>query len=151
MAGALSLCNDELPDGSTLVISGSGGGLGHLGLQLAARLKNRKKLKIIAIDTGSTKHAFSLDLGADAFIDFKTEDVVKRVMELTNGEGATVAIVVPAATDAFDLAVEYLKYTGTMICVGITGFAYRFPLSPTFLGHKGRLKCLQGSLNHWEC
>lgn len=137
MAGALSLCDDALVDNSTLVISGSGGGLGHLGLQLAARTRAEKRLKIIAIDTGSPKKRLSLDLGADSFIDFKTEDVVKRVMELTHGEGAAAAIVVPAATEAFDHALEYLRVTGTMICAGITGLDYRLPISPTDLEYKG--------------
>ncbi|KAL7821807.1 alcohol dehydrogenase [Trichoderma gracile] len=137
MAGALSLCDDALTDGDTLVISGSGGGLGHLGLQLASKLKTKKGLKVIAIDTGSTKKSFSLSLGTNAFIDFKTEDVIQRVMELTNGKGADAAIVVPAATEAFDQALKYLKFTGTMICAGITRMDYRLPISPTELEYRG--------------
>lgn len=138
MVGALSLCDDALVDGDSLVISGSGGGLGHLGLQLASNMKSQKRLNIIAIDTGSVKKKLSLDLGAAVFIDFETEDVIKRVMELTNGKGADAAIVVPAATEAFDQATEYLKFTGTMICAGITRLDYRLPLSPTDLGHRGK-------------
>ncbi|KAK0762860.1 hypothetical protein N5P37_004382 [Trichoderma harzianum] len=137
MVGALSLSDDALADGDTLVISGSGGGLGHLGLQLASNMKSHKRLNIIAIDTGSTKQKLSLELGADTFIDFKTEDVIKRVMELTNGKGADVAIVVPAATEAFDQALKYLKFTGTMVCAGITRMDYRLPISPTELEYRG--------------
>ncbi|OTA02610.1 hypothetical protein A9Z42_0030250 [Trichoderma parareesei] len=137
MAGALSLCDDALADGDTLVISGSGGGLGHLGLQLASKLKNEIALKIIAIDTGSAKKSFSLNLGANAFIDFETEDVIPKVMQLTNGKGADAAIVVPAATEAFDQALKYLKFTGTMICAGITRMDYRLPISPTELEYRG--------------
>ncbi|KAL7944979.1 GroES-like protein [Trichoderma barbatum] len=137
MTGALSLCDDALLDGDALVISGSGGGLGHLGLQLASNMKNHKRLNIIAIDTGSTKRKLSIDLGASAFIDFKTEDITKRVMELTNGQGADVAIVVPAATEAFDQALKYLKFTGTMVCAGITRTDYRLPISPTDLEYRG--------------
>ncbi|KAL7939321.1 GroES-like protein [Trichoderma chlorosporum] len=137
MAGALSLSEGTLVEGDTLVISGSGGGLGHMGLQLASNMKSPKNLNIIAIDTGSAKRKLSLELGAAAFIDFKTEDVVRRVIELTNGKGADAAIVVPAATEAFDQAVRYLKSTGTMICAGITRMDYRLPLSPTELEHKG--------------
>ncbi|KAJ4862565.1 zinc-binding dehydrogenase domain-containing protein [Trichoderma breve] len=137
MVGALSLSDDALADGDTLVISGSGGGLGHLGLQLASNMKSHKRLNIIAIDTGSTKQKLSLELGANAFIDFKTEDVIKRVMELTNGKGADVAIVVPAATEAFDQALKYLKFTGTMVCAGITRMDYRLPISPTDLEYRG--------------
>ncbi|UKZ75710.1 hypothetical protein TrVFT333_003402 [Trichoderma virens FT-333] len=116
MVGALSLCDDALADGDTL---------------------SKKRLNIIAIDTGSAKKKLSLDLGAAAFVDFQTENVIKRVMKLTNGKGADAAIVVPEATAAFDQALEYLKFTGTMICVGITRMDYRLPLSPTALEHKG--------------
>ncbi|RFU77471.1 hypothetical protein TARUN_4774 [Trichoderma arundinaceum] len=137
MAGGLALCDDALANGDTLVISGSGGGLGHLGLQLASKIKIQRNLNIIAIDTGSAKKQLSLDLKATTFVDFETEDVIKRVMELTNGKGADAAIVVPAATEAFDQALEYLKFTGTLICTGITRRDYRLPMSPTELGHKG--------------
>ncbi|PTB65874.1 GroES-like protein [Trichoderma citrinoviride] len=137
MAGALSLCDDALADGDTLVISGSGGGLGHLGLQLAFNLTSKKDLKIIAIDRGSTKKDFSFSLGATAFVDFQAEDVVQKVMELTDGKGADAAIVVPAATEAFDQALKYLKFTGTMICAGITRMDYRLPISPTELEYRG--------------
>ncbi|KKO99401.1 hypothetical protein THAR02_08482 [Trichoderma harzianum] len=137
MVGALSLSDDALADGDTLVISGSGGGLGHLGLQLASNMKSHKRLNIIAIDTGSTKQKLSLELGADTFIDFETENVIKRVMQLTNGKGADVAIVVPAATEAFDQALKYLKFTGTMVCAGITRMDYRLPISPTELEYRG--------------
>ncbi|KAM0251895.1 hypothetical protein ACHAQJ_007957 [Trichoderma viride] len=141
MAGALSLCDDALVDGSTLVISGSGGGLGHIGLQLASKMKSQKRLNVIAIDTGSKKKQLSLDLGAASFIDFQLEDVVKRVMELTNGKGADATIVVPAATEAFDQALEYLKFTGTMISAGITRPDYHLPVSPTHhLMYKGTEK-----------
>ncbi|KAL6887566.1 hypothetical protein HDV57DRAFT_365866 [Trichoderma longibrachiatum] len=137
MAGALSLCDDALADGDTLVISGSGGGLGHLGLLLAAKLKSKRDLKIIAIDTGSIKKEFSLSLGATSFVDFKSEDVIQKVMELTDGKGADAAIVVPAATEAFGQALKYLKFTGTMICAGITRMDYRLPVSPTELEYRG--------------
>lgn len=137
MVGALSLCDGALEDGDTLVISGSGGGLGHLGLQIASNPKNHKRLNVIAIDTGSAKQNPSVELGAAAFIDFKTEDVVKKVMELANGKGADAAIVIPEANEAFDQALKYLRFAGTMICVGITKMDYRFPISPTDLEHRG--------------
>ncbi|TFB02632.1 Alcohol dehydrogenase [Trichoderma ghanense] len=123
MAGALSLCDDAFGEGDTLVISGSGGGLGHLGLQLASHMR-KKHVKIIAIDAGATKKSFSLD-------------VVQKVAELTGGKGADVAIVVPAATEAFDQVVKYLKSTGTMICAGITRTDCRLPISPTELEYRG--------------
>lgn len=52
-------------------------------------------------------------------------------MELTDGKGADAAIVVSEATEAFDQALKYPRFAGTMICVGITKMDYRFPISPT--------------------
>ncbi|KAJ6104032.1 hypothetical protein N7523_010352 [Penicillium sp. IBT 18751x] len=94
MAGALGHLDNELQPGDWVVISGSGGGLGHIGVQIAARVR---KLRVIAIDSGDAKRKLSLQSGAEAFIDFKTEDVAARVLELTE-EGAHATVVVPALT-----------------------------------------------------
>lgn len=60
------------------------------------------------------------------------------VMVLMKGKGADAAIVVPEATEAFDQALKYLKFAGTMICAGITRKDYCFPISPTDLEHRGK-------------
>jgi propanol-preferring alcohol dehydrogenase len=51
--------------GDWVVISGAGGGLGHLAIQFAKVLGAR----VLSLDVGSKEH-FCLDLGADAFADF---------------------------------------------------------------------------------
>ncbi len=135
--GAYAMCEEALGENTYLVIAGCGGGIGHLALQLAARDKKRKKLEVISIDTGAAKKRLTLDLGADAFIDFETEDVVKRVMELTGGNGANAAIVVPGEGAAYDQAVQYLRHRGVLVCEGLTSPDYQIPLSPLALVWKG--------------
>lgn len=67
--GAIADTNTK--PGDWLALPGAGGGLGHLGLQIALR----KGLKVIAIDSGADKKAVCEELGATAFIDFKDGDV----------------------------------------------------------------------------
>ena len=105
--------------GDWVVISGAGGGLGHLAVQYAAAMG----LRVIAVgeyiiqflhqiflflclntllDTGEDKKEFCMKLGAEKWIDFKeTSDVVAAVMEITDGLGAHAAIVAAAAVSAF--------------------------------------------------
>jgi propanol-preferring alcohol dehydrogenase len=109
------------------VISGSGGGLGHIGVQIAARVK---KLRVIAVDSGDAKRNLSLESGAEAFIDFKTEDVAARVLELT-GEGAHATIVVPGTEEAFKTAPTLVRNMGHIICVGLPPNDMELPISAT--------------------
>ncbi|KAG9089364.1 alcohol dehydrogenase [Ceratobasidium sp. 392] len=54
--------------GDIIVISGAGGGLGHLAIQYAI---NGFGLRVIALDTGDEKKALCEKLGAETFVDFK--------------------------------------------------------------------------------
>lgn len=70
-----------LKEGQWLAIVGSGGGLGHLGLQFA----KKKGLKVIGIDARDDGLQVSKALGADIVIDARKghEAVVKEVQEAT--------------------------------------------------------------------
>ncbi|KAF3385583.1 Alcohol dehydrogenase 2 [Penicillium rolfsii] len=133
MAGALAHLENELQPGNWIVISGSGGGLGHIGVQLAARVK---KLRVIGVDTGDEKRDLSLSSGAEAFIDFKTEDVTKRVLELTE-EGAHATIVVPGTKEAFQMAPTLVRNMGHIICVGLPRNDIELPISATLCAARG--------------
>jgi NADPH:quinone reductase-like Zn-dependent oxidoreductase len=49
----------------------------------------------------------ALDIGADAVIDPREEDVVERVKELTDGEGWSIRSTPPASSDAPDRAARH--------------------------------------------
>jgi propanol-preferring alcohol dehydrogenase len=117
-----------------VVISGSGGGLGHIGVQIAARIK---KYRVIAIDTGDDKRRLSLDCGAEAFVDFQTEDVPARVRQLTGGEGAHATIVVPGTKSAFEMAPHVVRNMGTIVCVGLPKNDVELPISATMCAARG--------------
>ncbi|KAJ5110608.1 hypothetical protein N7532_001143 [Penicillium argentinense] len=110
MANALAPLENEPRPGNWIAISGSGGGLGHTGVQLAARAR---KLRVIAIDR-EAKRELSFKSGAEAFIDFKAEDVAARVLELTGG-GAHATIVVPGEKEAFKTAPALVRNMGHIL------------------------------------
>ncbi|KAJ5698070.1 hypothetical protein N7462_000075 [Penicillium macrosclerotiorum] len=133
MAGALAHLDKELQPGDFLVISGSGGGLGHIGVQIAARVK---RLRVIAVDTGEDKRALSLSSGAEAFVDFRTEDVAQRVLDIT-AEGAHATIVVPGTKEAFQMAPRLVRNMGHIICVGLPRNDIELPISATLCAARG--------------
>jgi alcohol dehydrogenase, propanol-preferring len=103
--------------GEWVVIPGAGGGLGHLAVQYAKYLGAR----VIGIDTGPEKKALVQKLGAEAWIDFKKEkDLVKAVQSATpDGLGPHAAIVAAAGAAAYELALEYVRPHGVVVCVGL--------------------------------
>ena len=81
--GAIADTNTK--PGDWLALPGAGGGLGHLGLQIALK----KGLKVIAIDSGAEKKTVCTELGATAFVDFKEEDVSSSSRGWIDANGIT--------------------------------------------------------------
>lgn len=133
MVGALSKLDNELHAGDFVVISGSGGGLGHIGVQIAARMNY---LRVIAIDSGEDKKALSIESGAEFFIDYKTEDVVARVRDIT-GEGGHATIVVPGTQEALEMAPKLVRNMGFVVNVGLPRNDLNIPLSATICTARG--------------
>ena len=108
--------------GQWVVISGAGGGLGHLAVQLASKGMG---LRVIGIDHGS-KEEFVKSSGAEHFVDltkFPKDDqgaaIGDHVKSLADGLGAHAVIVCTAANAAYTQAVPLLRFNGTVVCVGI--------------------------------
>jgi propanol-preferring alcohol dehydrogenase len=102
--------------GDWLVISGAGGGLGHLAMQYA-RVRG---LRVIAIDTGAEKKALCEKLGAEVWIDFKeTENIASAVHAATGGLGAQLALVTAGTGEGYRQAISYLRRGGTLVACGL--------------------------------
>ncbi|PGH02097.1 hypothetical protein AJ79_07734 [Helicocarpus griseus UAMH5409] len=109
--------------GNWVIISGAGGGLGHIGVQLASRGLGHR---VIGIDHGSKKDIV-LESGAEHFIDitqFADDDVkasklAAHVQSLTGGTGAHAIIVCAAANGAYAQAPFLLRANGVLVCVGM--------------------------------
>ncbi|CAI7671485.1 unnamed protein product [Penicillium palitans] len=123
--------------GQWVVISGAGGGLGHLAVQLASRGMG---LRVIGIDHGS-KEGLVKESGAEHFVDitqFPRDDngaaLRKHVHSLADGLGAHAAIVCTAVNAAYAQALPLLRFNGTLVCVGMPendpqAIATAFPIS----------------------
>ena len=72
-----------LREGETVLVQGASGGVGSASVQLARALGAR----VLATASGPGAADLVLGLGAEAVIDFRTEDVPARVLELTEGKG----------------------------------------------------------------
>lgn len=103
--------------GNWIVVSGAGGGVGHLVTQLAARAFGQR---VIGIDQG-TKEQVIRDSGAEVFLDVTKfgSDVVTEIKKLTNELGAHSVIVCAASNEAYSQGLEFLRPGGTLVGVGL--------------------------------
>ncbi|ESK88735.1 mannitol-1-phosphate dehydrogenase [Moniliophthora roreri MCA 2997] len=111
---ALKQCNARM--GEWVAISGAGGGLGHLAVQYAIAMG----LRVVAIDTGSSKKELCQRIGAEKWVDFmESKDVIRDVQDATGGLGPHAAIVTAGSAVPFNQALMYLRLDGTLVCVGM--------------------------------
>ncbi|KAJ4317247.1 hypothetical protein N0V84_007466 [Fusarium piperis] len=129
MVGAVSKLDGCLAENDWVVISGSGGGLGHIGVQIASRLRG---FRVIAVDSGKTKRDLSLESGAHEFIDFVQENVEERVKEIT-GEGAAAILVVSGSEQAFTMAPNLVRNMGLIVTVGLPRNDFHMPIPASLL------------------
>ncbi len=78
----------RLTSGETLLVHGGTSGIGTVAIQLAKAFG----AKVIATAGSADKCAACLKLGADAAIDYRTEDFVARTAAITGGHGADVIV-----------------------------------------------------------
>jgi len=103
---------------SGVVIAGAGGGLGHIAVQLASR---GMAMRVIGIDAPSKKSVV-IDCGAEHFVDVTAHDdksIAEEVMKVTGGLGAQAVIVCTASNKAYAQALDFIKFDGTVVCVGM--------------------------------
>ncbi|KAH8602596.1 chaperonin 10-like protein [Bisporella sp. PMI_857] len=104
--------------GQWVVISGAGGGLGHLAIQIGAR---GMAYRIIGIDHGS-KESLIKECGAEVFLDitkFDDKTLAEEVKKVTGGVGASAVINCTASNGAYAQGLSLLRFGGTLVCVGM--------------------------------
>ncbi|KAL7906515.1 hypothetical protein GGI35DRAFT_471075 [Trichoderma velutinum] len=132
MAGGIAKLDKHIPSDGWVVVSGSGGGLGHIGIQIATKLRG---FKVIAVDTGASKRELSLQCGAQVFIDFAAENVEERVKEIT-GEGAHACLIVSGSEAAFELAPKLVRNAGLLAVIGLPPATFNFPMTASLYAVK---------------
>jgi D-arabinose 1-dehydrogenase-like Zn-dependent alcohol dehydrogenase len=117
-----ALRNSGARPGDLVAILGIGG-LGHLGVQFAAKMG----FKTIAIARGSDKEPLAKQLGAWHYIDSQTQDPAAELQKLG---GASVIVATVTNGDAMSAVQGGLAANGTMM---VLGAADSFEVSPLFL------------------
>jgi alcohol dehydrogenase len=113
----VGVLNGGILPGDTVAIVGAG----PIGLAAIMTSKLYTPGQIIAIDLAAPRRAKAEVFGADVSIDPSTEDAVARVMELTDGLGANVAIEAVGVPETFELCAELVRPGGTVANVGVHG------------------------------
>ncbi|KAK3700028.1 hypothetical protein LTR37_016188 [Vermiconidia calcicola] len=108
-----SVLQTGLKAGEWVCIVGSGGGLGHLGIQFAKALG----LQVIGVDARDEGLELSKHYGADVIVDARNgkDAVVKEVQKVTNGQGADSSITLSDHPDACSIACGSTKMHGVVV------------------------------------
>jgi alcohol dehydrogenase len=77
--------------------------------------------KIVAIDLADSRLEKARELGADVTINNGKEDAVERMLELTGGLGADVAVEAVGVPETFELCTELVRPGGRIANVGVHG------------------------------
>lgn len=115
--------------GETLLVLGAGGGVGTAAVELGKLMGAR----VIAAAGSEEKLALCRELGADATIQYLSEDLKERTKELTGGKGADV--IYDAVGGPFsEPALRAIAWQGRHLVVGFAaGDIPRIPLNLTLL------------------
>jgi threonine dehydrogenase-like Zn-dependent dehydrogenase len=92
-------------------------GCGMIGLGAIVRASLRGA-RVIALDIDDDKLALAKHLGASMVINSKTENVVERVRELTDGYMADVVIEAVGSPITYVTAIDIVGFTGRVTCIG---------------------------------
>jgi alcohol dehydrogenase len=113
----VGVLNGGVQPGDTVAIVGAG----PIGLAAVLTAKLFTPGRIVAIDPATTRLEKALELGADIVIDNSREDALERVMELTEGLGADVAIEAVGVPETFELCADLVRPGGRVANVGVHG------------------------------
>ncbi len=109
--------NGTVSPGDTVAIVGAGP------IGLAAILTSRlySPGRIVAIDLADSRLESARRFGADLTINNGREDAVAKIMELTDGLGADVAMEAVGVPQTFELATELIRPGGRVANIGVHG------------------------------
>jgi NADPH2:quinone reductase len=118
----------RVQSGDWVVVLGAAGGVGLAAVELGAELGAR----MVAAASSAEKVAVCLERGAEAGINYGTEDLKVRIKEITGG-GAH-AVIDPVGGPSAEAALRALRWGGRFVTVGFaSGEIPRIPLNLVLL------------------
>ncbi|HTN70170.1 MAG TPA: alcohol dehydrogenase [Methylomirabilota bacterium] len=132
-----SLRNSGARPGDLVAILGVGG-LGHLGIQFAAKMG----FNTVAIARGKDKEPFARKLGASHYIDSHAQD---PAAELLKAGGARVILATATDAKAMSAVLGGLGVNGKLIIVGAPAEPLQIPAIPLILGRRSIMGWPSGS------
>jgi NADPH:quinone reductase-like Zn-dependent oxidoreductase len=119
----------DIQAGQKVLIWGASSGVGSAAIQIA------KAAGAWVVTTAGTdeKSAFGIKLGADHVINYRTENVGMRTLELTDGQGVDI-IFEHVGLDSWPHTLKALKFGGKIVtCGATTGPVVRIDLRHLFI------------------
>jgi NADPH2:quinone reductase len=124
----------RLEPGETLLVLGAAGGVGLTAVEIGKAMGAR----VIAAASSGEKLAVAREHGADALVNYTTEKLTERVMELTDGKGADVCFD-PVGGELFDAALSALGWGGRILLVGFVGGVPKIAANRLLVKHRAAL------------
>src|SRR5258708_1238721 len=142
--GALKWKADMKP-GEVLLVHGAGGGSGLTGIEVGKAMG----ATVIASAGGADKLVAAKAAGANYLIDYRTEDLRAKVLELTGGRGADV-IYDPVGGDAFNVSLRCVAPEGRLIPMGFaSGTIPQIPANILLVKNVTVIGFYYGYYNRW--
>lgn len=134
--------------GETIVIQGAGG----LGLNASAVAKEFGAT-VIVIDGVKSRLEKAKLFGADYLIDMNeyttVQERAKRVLELTDGNGADVGMELTGVPDAFSEGIHHIRTCGRFVCMGNVSPGHFTSFDPGLLTRKSITVIPANRYNPW--
>ncbi len=106
----------RLEPGETMLVLGAAGGVGLTAVEIGKAMGAR----VIAAASSPEKLAVAREHGADELVNYTTENLTERVMELTFDKGVNV-VYDPVGGALFDAALSATGWGGRILIVGFVG------------------------------
>ncbi|MCC5812863.1 MAG: NADPH:quinone reductase [Ectothiorhodospiraceae bacterium] len=121
-------CNGGV-GGKTVLIAGGAGSVGQYAIQMA---RYAGASRIITTVSSGEKAAVASSLGADAVVNYRTEPVAQRVLELTDGAGVDRIVEVEFSGNAA-LDAEVIASGGEIVAYGSDAGQVSIPFFPSIV------------------
>jgi NADPH2:quinone reductase len=113
-------------EGQRVLVAGGAGAVGHYAVQFSRLLGARQ---VITTVSSPEKAALALAAGADVVINYRTENVVDRVLKETQGEGVDRVIEMDIAANAA-IDMEAVRPNGQWVVYGNGARQFTLPFFP---------------------